>query len=330
MLEKIFSSRVGTRLVLKMCREPYREFYLYQLSKELRIGLGRAKTLLETLKREGVLVSSKSGKRIIYRLNENNKLVYDLIYLAHKDALLEMGEKYRPNISTLAGVYRKTLGDNLVSAVLFGSVAVKKAREWSDIDMLLIVKKRLGKKAKKAVDERLYAATGIYSSISEEHYLTEKEFEESYAIGDDFIINVMKDGIILHDREYFARYLMRGLPAVTKKAIQKRLDFAKEWLDSSFEMYKRLPEGIPSSLGTISIHISRAILLLHNVLPGSKHDIPDQLVQIHETGFSSIYKVTRKWLDSPPLKVEKERIWQMLVFLKKKHDECCKKLEEWA
>ncbi|MBL7160674.1 MAG: nucleotidyltransferase domain-containing protein [Candidatus Aenigmarchaeota archaeon] len=330
MLEKIFSSRVGTRLVLKMGREPYREFYLYQLSKELNIGLGRTKTLLEALKSEGLLTSFRSGKRIMYRLNENNKLVYDIIYLAHKDDLLKTDKKYRSNIITLADIYRKALGDNLISAVLFGSVATKKAKKWSDIDILLIVRKMVGKKAREAINKKLSSATDIYENISEEHYFTEKEFEEFYAIGDDFLINVMKDGIILHDREYFSRYLMRGVPKVTKKSIRKRLDFSKKWLDSSFNLYKHFPQGIPSSLDVVSIHLSRAVLLLHGILPGSKHNIPDQLARAGETKLSRAYKTTKAWSDSPPLKVEKEKIWKMLVLLKEKHAECSRKLEEWA
>ncbi len=330
MLEKIFSSRVGTRLVLKMGREPYRQFYLYQLSKELKTGLGRTRTILEELKGQGILLSEKSGKRIIYMLNENSKLVYDIIYLAHKDALLRTGERYMSNVSGLAEIYRKTLGENLVSAVLFGSIAKGRAREWSDIDILLIVKRKVGEKTGGRMHKELGSALETYSNISEEHYYTEREFEEAYRIGDDFLINVMRDGVILYDKEYFARYLMRGLPRVTRESIRKRLDFSKQWLDSSFEQYKKFPQGIPSQLGIIAMHIARALLLLNGITPSSKHEIEGQLLGIKEARFSRIYRISRKWLDSPPLKVEKERIWRMLVFLREKHNECLNKLEGWA
>lgn len=330
MLEDIFSSRVGTRVVLKMGREAYRQFYLYQLSKELKTGLGRTKTILEMLRRQGVLLSTKNGKRIEYKLNENNRFVYDIIYLAHKDALLKTEERYRSNADRLIGIYKKILGDNLVSAVLFGSVAKGKASEWSDIDILIIIKRNVREKLRDKIHKELSSAVEIYSNISEEHYYTEKEFEESYMIGDDFLINVMKDGIILYDKEYFARYLIRGPPTVTKESIRKRLDFSRQWLDLSFEQYKKFPQGIPSHLGIIAMHLARALLLLNGIIPQSKHEIPGQLLGIKEVKFSKIYIISRKWFDSPPLKVENKKIWQMLAFLREKRNECMKKLEGWA
>ena len=78
------------------------------------------------------------------------------------------------------------------------------------------------------------------------------------------------------------------------------------------------------------MHLARALLLLNGIIPNSKHDIPSQLIEINERKFSSIYKTTRKWFDSPPLDIDKERIWKILMFLKDKHGDCVKKLEEWA
>jgi len=330
MLEEIFSSRIGTKLILKIGREAYREFYLYQLSKELKIGLGRTKTLLENLKNKDILISTKKGRTIFYKLNENNRLVYDIIYLAHKDALLKTDGKYLSAITRLSDLYKEELKDNLISVILFGSVAKGKAKKWSDIDILIILKTKPDEEKRKNMMEISSSILDTYANISEEHFFTEKEFEEAYRIGDDFLINVIKEGIILHDKGYFARYAIRGIPSITRKSIEKRLDFAKQWLDSALELYSKYPESVTSSIGTISIHLARAWLLLNNILPGSKHEIPQQLLSIKEAKFSRIYKTSREWFDSPPLKAEKQKIWQMLMFLKEKYNECRKKLEGWA
>ena len=187
----------------------------------------------------------------------------------------------------------------------------------------------MGIRARTRVDKGVRSATGKCYNYPEEHFFTKKQFKSYYDMGNDFLINIMKEGVILYDTSYFSRYLMKGLPNVTKGAIENRLKIASEFLDPSLEWYEKFPNIVPESLGVASMHISRALLLLNGILPRSKHDVPRQLERMGEVRFSKVYKTTRKWFDSAPLEVKRESVEKALAFLKGKYDECRRELEKW-
>lgn len=331
MLEDLLGSRVGMKILLEIGRRPYEEFYLGELSKTLGIGMGRAKALLERFENKSVLKSHRSGKTILYKLNKNNPLAPEIIRFAHLNAFMEFPEEYRTSISRFEKRYEQLLGENLVSIIIFGSVARNKARKWSDIDIMVIAKKQPGRKTRESLRNVFSEISQVFSQYSQEHMLTMEQFSEDYKTGSDFLINVIKDGIIVLDRNsFFMEHLLQGLPEVTKKTIQKRLDTAKEYIDNATEMYKKFPDSSASMLGTTSIHLSSALLLLNHVQPESKHEIPKQLESIGERKFAKLYKKTRKWFDEQPLEVDKEEVWKALNLLKEKFSECSKKLEVWS
>jgi len=329
-IENIFSSKVATKILLHIGRRPYKEFYLNEISKELKIGLGRTNTLLEDFTKYKILIKRRSGNRLLYKLNENSGLSIKIIELANLDAFLKLPEVYRTAVSKFLKEYENIIGENLVSIVIFGSVAKGTANRWSDIDILVIIKGKAVKGLEDKLHEVFSKIMEIFSRVPEEHMYTQAEFQEEYNIGNDFLVNIMSDGIVVYDRDFFNRFLIKGIPTVTRKTIENKLKFARNWLDSAVEVYKRQPSLVAPQLGVISIHISRALLLLSSILPSSKHDIPKQLEGIGEFKFSKIYKKTREWWENPPLDVDKEEVWRIINFLKEKHMECSRKLEGWS
>jgi len=330
MLEDIFGSKIGVKILAHVGRKPYREFYLNELSKNLGIGLGRTATLLENLVRENVMTRKKSGNRLLYRLNHNNPLAFEIIRFANLNALSGLPEKFRTAIGNFTKNYRETLGDNLVSVVVFGSVSSGKATNFSDIDIFVLTQENIDKRTKKKMADIFSGVSAVFSQTTEEHIFSVGQFREDYETGDDFLINVMREGIIVFDKnDFFGRFLLKGLPVVTRASVEKRLKIAKQWLDSSTEMFKKHP-NIASQLAPAAMHLSRALLLLNRVIPESKHDVPEQLKSIGEHKFSEIYIKTREWWDNPPLEVDKDDLWEILSFLREKYNECRKKLEGWA
>lgn len=330
MLEDIFGSKIGTRILLEIGRKPYKEFYLSELSKSLKIGLGRTSTILGDLTKRGILTRRRTGKTVLFTLNRNSSLAFEIIKFANLNAFLEMPEKFRVTVKGFVKRYEEFLGENLLSVIIFGSVVKNRAKAWSDIDILIIVKTQPNKLSRK-IHDISSEISDVFSQTSEEHFYTEREFSEAYGIGDDFLVNVMRDGVIIFDRDnFFSEYLLRGLPKVTGKAIEKRLKITKEFLDGAFEVYKKIPDSVVSMLGVISIHLSRAILLLNHMQPESKYEIPKQLKLIKEQKFARIYVKTRKWFEEPPCDVNKDEVWNILIFLREKYSECSKKLGEWS
>lgn len=331
MLSELFGSKIKVVILSEIGRKPYKEFYLNELSKILKIGLGRTKNILDELASSKILEKKRSGNRILFKLNENNPLSFEVIKFANLNALTALNEEFRTTITNFSRSYENILSENLLSIVVFGSVVKGETTKYSDIDILVIVKQKLSEKVREELHKQFSGILDLFTKITEEKIFTEKEFIENYQMGDDFLINVMKDGIIVLDKNnFYSKFLFKGVPKVTKNTIEKKLKLVKEWLDTAFEIYKKHPEVIAPELGIISNHLSRVLLLLSGILPQSKHDIPCQLESIYERKFARVYKKTRKWFDNPPLEVDKEEIWKLLTFLKEKYNECYRKLEEWA
>lgn len=331
MIEDIFGSRVGLKIILEFGRYPYKEFYLNELSKNLKIGLGRTKTILEKLEKKGVLEKKRDGNRILFKLNPSKQITFEVIRISNLNRLSSLPEEFKSIVEKFSSKYKEILKEELTSIVLFGSVAKGTAKKQSDIDILVIAKKEINKKRKEELRKIFSDILDIYFRISQEQIYTEKEFENEYSIGDDFLINIMNQGILVYDKDdFYAKHLIRGVPKITRKAIEKRLKIAKEFLDGCLKQYKEIPETVATMLGPISINLSRAFLLLNGILPGSKHDIPGQLKKINEKRFAEIYKKTKKWWDEMPLETDKEKVWKYLKFLEEKYNWCSKKIEEWA
>ena len=67
MLNELFGSKIKVKILSEMGRRPYKEFYLNELSKTLKIGLGRTKTILDDMASSKVLEKRRSGNRILYK-----------------------------------------------------------------------------------------------------------------------------------------------------------------------------------------------------------------------------------------------------------------------
>ncbi len=327
MLEELFSSRVGTKLALALGRQPYREVYVYQLSKELGVGLGRTKQLMERLGKIGVVTSSRSGRTILYRLNANSRLAEGLVAIAHEDAVCSLPEEFRAAVLRLRQTVRERLAGTVCAVLLFGSVAQGKVQKGSDIDFYVMVG---SKEAEERVRKQLEGALESFARTAEMHIFTEAEFRQAYRVGDDFLANVLRDGVVVFDNGVVVSHLLKGLPQVTKEAIRKRLSLSKEFIDHSFEIYKERPHSAATALAPVALHLPRAWLLLHHKEPGSKHDLAELLKELGETKFARITVLLRSWWDSsPPLEMDKEKLWAMMNFLKQKYDECERLLVVW-
>lgn len=84
--------------------------------------------------------------------------------------------------------------------ILFGSYAYGKATEDSDIDLFIV--KNTGKRmVDRFVDvKRIIYKPGLRIPISPLVY-TPKELEERLRMGDNFINEILKKGVVLYDRD---------------------------------------------------------------------------------------------------------------------------------
>ena len=116
-------------------------------------------------------------------------------------------EKYNLLLTDFIGLLKEVFKDNIVSAILYGSVAKGKARKDSDIDVCLIFKSLPNSRHKRTLlifplmkairekksYERLYSE-GYLAEISPVLY-TVKEIQDTKPI----FLDMVEDGIILLD-----------------------------------------------------------------------------------------------------------------------------------
>lgn len=276
-------TKAGTAVLRVMCRQPYRNFYPAELAEMSGISVTHVLRLLGELKRIGVASIRPAGKRNTFRLNMENMLALKLTELFNLERRLELPQSFRAPAEEFAGKMK----DKASSILLFGSVAKGLQKEESDIDLFIISKnaQETKKHARKLMDELF----GFYTPLIEEHIFSEKEFESMYKKGNDLLINLIKDGIILHDSGFYMQYLKKGPPEPSKELINDILNSARESLKAAETMLPINHEGAIEPLKKVARDCCRALLLMKGIVPGSKHELIGQIKKI-DPEYSALLK----------------------------------------
>lgn len=144
-------------------------------------------------------------------------------------------EPYRSLIGKLLDALLAYFGENLVSLVVFGSVARGSAKPDSDIDLLIVVKalpegrlerQRLFLEVEKCLEQdvnRLWE-TGIYADFSP----IILSVEEARRIRPIYL-DMIEDAIIVYDRNNFFRGVLERLRARLMELGAKRVWVGGKW-----------------------------------------------------------------------------------------------------
>lgn len=151
-----------------------------------------------------------------------------------KIGIENLKEPYNEILSALLYELLNSLGDKLVSFVVFGSVARGEAGKNSDIDILLVVKDLPKSKFKRQelfmkIEERI---EGILNKFYEKNYFIDfspilKTPEEALKIT-PLYLDMVEDAIIIFDREFFINILTRLKKRLDELGAQ-RVRLGKKW-----------------------------------------------------------------------------------------------------
>ena len=119
-----------------------------ELARLIGYYQNQTRLALEELERNGVVVRQSAGRSYLYSADNENIIIKDFLEAGFRleDALLDH----------LAAVYFEEVGRDLVSVVLFGSVAKGEERPESDIDLVVVVR---DKADLKVVEDRVAEAS---------------------------------------------------------------------------------------------------------------------------------------------------------------------------
>jgi len=269
-------TKAGTSLLRVLCRYPYKEFYSSELANKAGISITHTIRLIKILKAENIVVTRKSGNHEMFKLNLENILAKKLLELFHLERRLKIKKEFRASLEE----FIRNLGKNkfIISIILFGSLAKGMETKESDIDLMIISNKV--SETKKIVNDLFENLFGFYKYLIEEHIYTKENFDSFYRKGNDMIINLIKDGIILYDNGFYQQYL-KALPSPTKEHIEETLNFAKIKFKEAEKILSINHESVIIPLKSVVRDCCRAILLMKGIIPGSKHELPDQIKKIN-------------------------------------------------
>ena len=131
LIEDILGSRNKIKIVRFLIKHKNWEFNITELSKDLGINKGNISNLVKELGKNNILTINKKGKILLFKLADNHFVKDILEPLFNKeDSFFEL---YTNKIKNICKKDK-----NIISVILYGSVARDKATLKSDIDILII------------------------------------------------------------------------------------------------------------------------------------------------------------------------------------------------
>lgn len=146
MYEKLNMTENHLQVLILFTKGYNKDYYIREVERTLKIGLGTAQTVLDDLEKKGVLESQEKGKVRLYRLR-NNQTATEFMILTEQYKKVTFMQKNLVARELIGSIFGYTQG----IAVIFGSYAKGTQREGSDMDILIAgnhEKKELSKAAK--------------------------------------------------------------------------------------------------------------------------------------------------------------------------------------
>lgn len=110
--------------------------------------------------------------------------------------------QYRSAAEEFARRITSSLGSQVDSIVLYGSVARKRARRDSDIDILVIGADSLRDRVLDIAYEVMESSR--FQAFVSVFYLSRNEFQELVRLGSSMVLNVLDEGSVLYDDGTFS------------------------------------------------------------------------------------------------------------------------------
>lgn len=297
---------------------PWKKLYTREIIRLSCVGPNTAIKILKNLEKIGIFSSTKSGNLIQYNIN-NNEFVKRLLFLHHEKKIANLAEEFKIYINRIRDYSKK---EKIISIVLFGSVAKENADKLSDIDILIIHENKFDKD-----DQR-----NLFNKYPREVQIVDferKEFASKYIEGNELIINIIKSGIIVYDREFYHNYLFKPVPKPSKKYIRGILQDVEKKLDEEWKIFRENREFVSPSIYLAVNKVSTAMVIINGYIPESKKDIEKKLTLLDEKRLFNALKTARKVWNGDIINMSREDIESVLTLVENKIKECYVKLEEY-
>jgi len=313
MLERALGSKVAVKTLRALLRQPYRERFFRELVKEASVGVGPLNDVLKGLVAEDIVKERVVGKQHFYKVDLESQLAQRLFEIFVLERKAAIPANLRTALDEMVEKLRAQSGENLLSALLFGSVATNKAKPESDLDLLLVFEdspKNMGE-----IRSQLDSVSKFHQVLLQEHTFAKSGFLEAYALGDDLVVNALADGLVLYDDRFLTPLLSQPLPKSSLAAAAQNLEEARRKIEDARRNFR---EGSLDTtimlLGLAMSMAARGYLILKGETPASRHDLVLQLRKYSRANAHLLENLSRAQDRAAHAStiLRKEVVWSML------------------
>ncbi len=175
-----------------------------EISRQTGVSRSTASRILNGLYSKGVLAKKEVGNQVFYSLNTKNLLTLNMCGLALGLKFSELKTDTPPatQITAFVGSCAKSLEEELLSIVLFGSAARGGVRKESDIDLLVVLRSL---KDSKKVDKIAHSINASYTNKISPTAITMKSFAAELKAENLLYLKIVKEGIPIYGAEAYLR-----------------------------------------------------------------------------------------------------------------------------
>lgn len=182
-LEQILGSKVKTRVLRLLARQPEREFTLQEVALLTGLSHGSLHPALRRLSEVRAITARRVGRSTVYGLNRRHYLVPPIQVLFRQEAR---------GLAVVAGRFVRDLDKRGIRLILlFGSAARGEASERSDVDLLVVTASAQARARVSAEAAALLQRTDTHVSLT---FLTPREARERTRRLDPFLVTALDEG----------------------------------------------------------------------------------------------------------------------------------------
>jgi len=186
LIEKIFQGKYSIPILKTVISNPD-GCSITEIAKGLKMSKSVVFKTVNLLREENILVSFSKGKSKLYKLNEENYFVRELV-----KKVFELEDEAMNKVKN--AMVQKVKKIRALSVILYGSFLTPRFDFKSDVDLMIIVKNK--GKVKREVENltKFFADKGLILLVD---VIELAEFKRLYKIKEPLIISIIKNGILL-------------------------------------------------------------------------------------------------------------------------------------
>ena len=171
-LEEIFSSKVKIAVMKLMCLNPEEKYSGREMARLLNISASRVSEVLELFRKNAMVNRERVGRASQWGLNKESILVNEVSSLINLERKIYKELKSR--------IYETLIREkSILKVILYGSVARKRAKPESDIDVFILVRAKKDKElAAELVGKLNKYLLPRYGNVISETIYSEREWKD--------------------------------------------------------------------------------------------------------------------------------------------------------